>query len=94
MWGERSRSADGADEFFFEPTEGHLSPWGSGPADESALWLRLLRCLLEASRGRLNAHEAAYKLGCSTRTLQRHLRNLGTTFQAEVRAVRRAGQAA
>jgi Fic family protein len=90
MSSDRSRSIDSVDDFFGEPTEERLGEWSGVGYPEAGAWLALLRCLLEASQGRLNAHEAAYKLGCSTRTLRRNLRQLGTTFQAEARAARRA----
>lgn len=93
IFSDRSRGIDGVDEFFVEPAEDYLGRGGGAPYDEAGPWLALLRCLLEASQGRLNAHEAAYKLGCSTRTLRRHLRLLGTSFQAEAQAIRRAQRA-
>ncbi|HEU4404831.1 MAG TPA: hypothetical protein VFS43_06025 [Polyangiaceae bacterium] len=93
MCSDRSRSIDSVDEFFGEPTEERLGEWSGVRYPEVGPWLALLRCLLEASQGRLNAHEAAYKLGCSTRTLRRNLRQLGTTFQAEAQAARRARHA-
>ena len=86
---DRSRGIDSVDEFFSEPTQGHFGEWAGARYPEIGPPLALLRCLLEASQGRLNAHEAAYKLGCSTRTLRRKLRHLGTTFQAEAQAARR-----
>lgn len=86
---DRLRGIDGVDEFFVEPAEEYRGEWTDSRDPEAGPRLALLRCLLEASRGRLNAHEAAYKLGCSTRTLRRHLRHLGTTFQAEAQAARR-----
>ena len=93
---DRSRGVDGVDgldEFFVEPAEEYLGDGAGGPCHEAGPWLALLRWLLEASQGRLNAHEAAYKLGCSTRTMRRHLRDLGTSFQAEAQAARRAQRA-
>jgi Fic family protein len=86
---DRSRGIEGVDEFFAEPAEGHLNEWAGMHCPEAGPRLALLRCLLQASQGRLNAHEAAYKLGCSTRTLRRDLRHVGTTFQAEAQAARR-----
>ncbi|HEU4538270.1 MAG TPA: helix-turn-helix transcriptional regulator, partial [Polyangiaceae bacterium] len=47
-----------------------------------------LRGLLCASPRRPTLDEAARALGLSTRSLQRHLRQAGTTFQAEVNAAR------
>ncbi len=85
---DRSRGIDGVDEFLVEHAERYLGEWGDARHPDAGPWLALLRCLLQASQGRLNAHEAAYKLGCSTRTLRRHLRDLGTTFQAEAQAAR------
>jgi Fic family protein len=90
---DRSRGIDGVDEFSTEPAEDRLGEWAGAHYPEVGPRLALLRCLLEASQGRLNAHEAAYKLGCSTRTLRRTLRELGTTFQAEAQAARRARHA-
>jgi hypothetical protein len=82
--------ADGLDEFFVRPVEKFFGEEVEARYDDTGPRLALLRCLLQASQGRLNAHEAAYKLGCSTRTLQRTLRLTGTTFQAEVQAARLA----
>ncbi|HEU4410428.1 MAG TPA: hypothetical protein VFS43_34555 [Polyangiaceae bacterium] len=51
-------------------------------------WLAELRRLLDASGGELTVAEASDRLGCCTRTLQRHLRTQGTTFRAEATAAR------
>lgn len=93
MYSDRSRATHPTDKFLAARPELLLGDWGGARHPEAGPQLALLRCLLEVSRGQLNAHEAAYKLGCSTRTLQRNLNQLGTTFQAEVRAARRARQA-
>lgn len=90
---DRLRGVDGIesiDEFLAEPAGGYLDDGTGASNHDIGPRLTLLRCLLQASQGRLNAHEAAYKLGCSTRTLRRDLRYLGTTFQAEAQAVRRS----
>lgn len=52
---------------------------------ESEPWLASLRALLETSQTTLSAGLTARLLGMSARTMQRHLRRHGTTFQREVR---------
>ncbi|MCU0687578.1 MAG: hypothetical protein MUF34_35935 [Polyangiaceae bacterium] len=66
----------------------------SGPAAASALesdpWVAAMRRVLVEGHGILSIHEVAGALGVSARTLQRHLRSLGTTFRQESKAARRA----
>lgn len=64
------------------------------PAAASALesdpWVAAMRRVLVEGNGALSIHEVAGALGVSARTLQRHLRNFGTTFRKESKAARRA----
>lgn len=62
-------------------------PAGGGSV-EGDYWLLSLRGLLEASDAPLSAEAAARVLGMCVRTLQRHLRKLGTTFRRELKAAR------
>lgn len=55
---------------------------------ESDRWLTSLRALLETSNASMSAPVVARLLGVSTRTMQRYLRSVGTTFRQEVEAVR------
>jgi hypothetical protein len=61
---------------------------------ESDRWLTSLRVLLETSNASMTAPVAARLLGVSTRTMQRYLRSVGTTFRQEVEAVRGTPRAA
>lgn len=54
---------------------------------ESEPWLTALRQVLEASPTPPAEHAVASSLGVSTRTMQRYLRSIGTTFRKERKAV-------
>jgi AraC-like DNA-binding protein len=55
---------------------------------ESEPWLASLHGVLAAAAKPLSEKAAASSLGVSSRTMQRYLRSLGTTFRQERKAVR------
>jgi hypothetical protein len=65
-----------------------LPELAAGGSVESDRWLLSLRGLLEASEAPPSAEAAARVLGMCVRTLQRHLRRLGTNFRKESKAAR------
>jgi hypothetical protein len=54
---------------------------------EAEPWLAALRLVLEASTLPPSEYAAANSLGVSTRTMQRYLRSIGTTFRKERKAI-------
>jgi hypothetical protein len=60
----------------------------SGAPIANEPWLASLHDVLESSTARPSVTVTASLLGVSARTMQRHLRRLGTSFRGEVKAVR------
>lgn len=82
----------GINDILAEPLALPLAAPVAARSAENDPWIASLRLLLEASATPLSECAAASALGVSARTLQRHLRSLGTTFRRErSEARRRAG---